>query len=35
MSLQLSANKATPGAGFTASGKLIDALVDAPIAGQR
>ena len=34
MSLQLSANKATPGAGFTASGKLIDAIADAPIAGQ-
>ena len=34
MSLQLSANKATPGATFTASGKLIDALADSPIAGQ-
>ena len=34
MSLQLSVNKATPGAGFTASGKLIDALADSPIAGQ-
>ena len=34
ISLQLSANKATPGAGFTASGKLIDAIADSPIAGQ-
>ena len=34
MSLQLSANKATPGAGFTVSGKLIDAIADSPIAGQ-
>jgi hypothetical protein len=34
MSLQLSANKATPGAGFTASGKLIEVVADAPIAGQ-
>jgi large repetitive protein len=34
MSLKISGNKATPGAGFTASGKLIDAVADAPIAGQ-
>ena len=34
ISLQLSANKATPSAGFTASGKLIDAITDSPIGGQ-
>jgi Chitobiase/beta-hexosaminidase C-terminal domain/Bacterial Ig-like domain (group 3) len=35
MSLQLSGNsKVTPGATFTASGKLIDAVSDSPIAGK-
>jgi hypothetical protein len=34
ISLHLSANKATPGAGFTASGRLIDIVADSPIAGQ-
>jgi hypothetical protein len=35
MSLQLSGNsKATPGATFTVSGKLIDAVVDLPIVGK-
>ena len=35
MSLQLSGNsKATPGATFTASGKLIDAIADSPLSGK-
>ena len=35
MSLQLSGNnKVTGGATFTVSGKLIDAVVDSPIAGK-
>ena len=35
MSLQLSGNnRATAGATFTVSGKLIDAVVDSPLAGK-
>jgi hypothetical protein len=34
MSLKLSSNKPTPGATFTASGKLIDAVADLPISGK-